>query len=158
MSGKSRMLEQVAQVSFFTVSICLRTKSIEMPPKQSKAVLDVMGLASRTSAEVLMMCLIKAYIKEFMQWLISEKRNSSQPTPYNWHKYQTSEVDQRVGDAVDKAIFNADYDWGMSDWASVSNGLRQFYNESHSLDILFVFDEARELLNRVDKNNRTLFR
>ncbi len=158
MTGKSRMLEQVAQSSFFTVFICLRTKSTEMPPKQSKAVLDVMGLASRTSAEVLMTCLIKGYIKEFMHWLNSEQRNSSKPTPENWHKYQTNEVDQLVGDTVNRAIFNTDYDWGFSDWATVSNGLKQFYNESHSLDILFIFDEARELLNRVDKNNRTLFR
>lgn len=158
MTGKSRMLEQVAQKQFFTVFICLRTKSIEMPPRQSKPVLDVMSLASRTSGEHVMGCVIKAYIREFMQWLRGFKGKNSFPTPNDWHTYQTSDIDQKVCSAIDKAIFAADYDWGLSDWQSVSEVLRNFYDEREGLDVLFVFDEARSLLNKVDNNNRTLFR
>jgi hypothetical protein len=156
MTGKSRLLKEMAQKTFFTVIICVRKQSVVMQPPRTKAVADALFQGKVTSSRGLMLVLLKSYLQQFQQWVDKSVEMGSQITPKDWHDQQEA-ADSKVGRALDEALKTSDFDMELPDWKVVLRNLGQHAARS-SLDMLFVFDEARELLNKDDDDGINLFR
>jgi len=156
MTGKSRLLEEIAQKNFFTVIICVRKQSIIMQPPRTKAVADALFEGKVTSSRNLMLVLLKSYLHQFQQWVDKSVEAGSKVMQKDWHDQQEI-VHTEVGRALNEASRTSDFNMDLPDWSVVSQKLGQHAARS-SLDMLFVFDEARELLNKVDDSGMNLFR
>jgi hypothetical protein len=158
MTGKSRMLHEIAQTKYFTVFLCLRDKSVNMQPVRTPLVADALDTRRITSANECMSLLVLTYVKEFMSWVNTTKQDDvKQLTPENWRKHQAEVVDKVVASSLRDPLSRPSL--GSLDWASVSAGLAELEHfSSQGLNLLFVFDEARSLLGKKDKKNRNLFR
>jgi hypothetical protein len=156
MTGKSRMLKELAQNNFFTVSICLRTKSLNMQPPRTSHVADLLSSKTHTlPALERMTCLVSTYLTEFAEWV--KETVPEKLTFDTWSQHQKDVVDARVGEALSQALQKMSYKPGFPDRLSISKKLDP-YVKTKSLDILFVFDEARELLEYTDAKKINLFR
>ena len=103
-----------------------------------------------------MLVLLKSYLLQFQQWIDKSVKEESQITPKDWHSQQ-QEADTEVGRALIDASRTSNFNMNLPDWSAVLRKLRE-HPARASLDLLFVFDEARELLTKVDKNGIDLFR
>jgi len=158
MTGKSRMLQELAKDTFFTITICLRKQSQDMPPPRTQGVADALRDARPTSSEDLMRLLIISYIKEFMAWFATIQTGSKQERlPSAWQEYQEKKANANVGNNLKEALQTSNYYVTLPAWKSVANRFRNL-GYSEGLDILFVFDEARELLASRDTKEMSLFR
>ena len=156
MTGKSRLLKEIAQKKFFTVMICVRKPSLVVQPPRTKAVADALFQGNITSSTDTMLVLLKSYLLQFQQWVDKSVKEESQITPKDWHSQQ-QEADTEVGRALIDASRTSNFNMNLPDWSAVLRKLRE-HPARASLDLLFVFDEARELLTKVDENGIDLFR
>jgi hypothetical protein len=150
MTGKSRLLKELAQSTFFTIMVCVREESVMMQPQRTQAVADALLKERIASSEALMAKLLNLYLKEFQKWVLGLPAGEGDPK--DWYSHQKT-VDMSVGKALGASELHLD----MLDWASVTQKLGQ-HPAFSCLHILFVFDEARSLLKHVDKQGMTLFR
>jgi hypothetical protein len=153
MTGKSRVLKELAQNTFFTVMICVRKESPMMQPPRTEAVADALLQEKIPSSEALMMKLLKSYLVKFQEWVGGLPAcQGNQIKPKDWHNQQQV-VDGEVGKALAASNIGAE----VQDWTAVTKKLGQ-HEACSSLDILFVFDEARTLLDHLDEQGISLFR
>ena len=156
MTGKSRMLNEIAETRLFTVFLCLRNKSKNMQPVRSVYVADALDRLKPESADEFMSLLVQTYIREFIERVNTTRLNGvKQITCENWRKHQAAVVDKKVGRVLSNP--RSKPSMGSLNWASVSADLEHF-DKSKGVELLFVFDEARSLLEKTDKEGRNLFR
>lgn len=158
MTGKSRMLKELAQNTFFTVMICVRKESAIMQPPRTEAVADALLRPKIPSSEALMMELLKSYLQKFQEWVGGlPVCQGNQIKPKDWHNQQQV-VDGEVGKALAASnICASKICADVRNWAAVEKKLGQ-HTACSSLDILFVFDEARTLIDHLDEQGVSLFR
>ena len=155
MIGKSCLLKELAQDAFFTVFICLRSQSTKMQPPRTTGVADTLAKPNPKSSQALMGLLVRAYSNEFTLWVQNTRvRSPSQLNPGNWSKYQKDVVDARVDSVLNEAASRTDFYLQPQDFSVVADELEP----CKSLELLFVFDEARELLKVEDTGGMNLFR
>jgi hypothetical protein len=153
MTGKSRLLTELAQNTFFSVMICVREESEIMQPPRTEPVAAALLKTKISSSEALMTRLLKSYLETFQEWVVKWPAcQGNQIKPKDWHDQQ-----KRVDVEVGKALTASNTSANALDWTPVMEKLGQ-HNACSCLDILFVFDEARALLNQVDEQGVSLFR
>jgi hypothetical protein len=157
MMGKSRLLKEQAQEKFFAVLICLRKKSFEFEPPRTAHVADVLLSDDTASSQDLMTFLLKSYVKAFLEWLREFPHDKRQQlSPKDWQNHQPK-ADIQVGNELRRAIKDSRFEVALDDWESLSQSY-PFLDNTSGLDILFVFDEARELLVERKGDKLNLFR
>ena len=150
------MLNEIAETRLFTVFLCLRNQSKNMQPVRSVYVADALDRLQLESADNCMSLLVQTYIREFIEWVHTTKLNDmKQITCENWRKHQVAVVDEKVARVLSNPSSKPSV--GSLNWASVSANLEHF-DKSKGVELLFVFDEARSLLGKTDKEGRNLFR
>ena len=93
-----------------------------------------------------------------MAWFATIKTGSKQERlPSAWQEYQEKKANANVGNNLKEALLTSYYDVALPAWKSVAKRFRNL-GYSEGLDILFVFDEARELLASRDTKEMSLFR
>jgi hypothetical protein len=127
-----------------------------MQPPRTEAVADALFQGKLASSRDFMTLLVKAYLQQFQQWVDKASSAGSQLMPKDWHEHQKV-VDREVGLVLSEASRTSNFSMDLPDWSVVTQKLGQHAAFS-GLDVLFVFDEARELLAKTDDNGVNLFR